>query len=167
MSVLQAIASCTWVDTTWKVETQLHKITEQDAWLKRWLLPQSLIWFWLIWIWGTLAIKWAPNIGNYLVYNSYKLPGLLCFLKIFKSMFITANHQANDLPKSGRFRKEMKRMANKTHVNLKSWSVNAVRQKIPWGLKATKGINKRYKSYRAAAESSATWCFKFLITSLS
>ena len=29
---------CTWINTSGEVETQLHKITEQATWLKRWLL---------------------------------------------------------------------------------------------------------------------------------
>lgn len=54
-----------------------------------------------------MAPKFILNIGDYPAYNNHNnLPILLYSLKIFKSMFAAANHQANNLPKTGMLKKK-------------------------------------------------------------
>ena len=49
-----------------------------------------------------MALKSPPDIGNYPTFNSHsRLPGALYSLESFKCTFAAANHQVNDLPKTG------------------------------------------------------------------
>ena len=73
-----------------------------------------LIWFWLLWVLGTMAFRYTRDIGNYPGYNNHRnLPGALYCLKIFKYIFAATNHQANDLPKTGTSEKEQREWPKK------------------------------------------------------
>ena len=57
--------------------------------------------------WGPWLQNALQTLGNFPVCNNHSsLPVTLYFLKRFKCMFAATNHQANDLPKTGRPEKE-------------------------------------------------------------
>lgn len=54
-----------------------------------------------------MALKCTPDIGNHLAHSNHRNHlGMLYSLKGFKGMFAVANHQANDLTKTGTSEKE-------------------------------------------------------------
>jgi len=55
-----------------------------------------------------MALKCAPNVGNYPAYSYSNLPGVLYSPKGFKCMFAATKHQANDLPEAGMTEKEQR-----------------------------------------------------------
>ena len=117
------VTNTTWyicINTFGKAETQLHKIPEQAAWLKR-VTPSLGSFFgrytlWLVCVFGTVALKSTPNTGNYPADNNYRnLPGALYWPDSFKLMFPSEN----DLPETGTSKREQ-RTTDLIIVNLKS-----------------------------------------------
>lgn len=107
---------CTWTDTSGQIETQLQK---EDHWTSQLSLENNffnrvffffpLIWFWLVWVLGTMGPKYTINTGKYLAYDNHSsLPGALYSFESFKCMFAATNQQANDLPKTRMSEKEQK-----------------------------------------------------------
>ena len=79
-----------------------------------------------------MTLKCILSTGDNPAYNNQSSPhGALYFLRSFKFIFTAADHQANDLPKTGRSEMEWRSMTNLKFMNLEpaSLGVMGIKQK--------------------------------------
>ena len=101
-----------WINISEEAETQFNLAWKGNSSNEIFL---RLIWFRLVWVLGTMAVKYTlQTLGIILLNNSHShLPGRLYSLKSFKCIFVAANHQENDLLKTRMPGKEWRKWSTK------------------------------------------------------